>query len=261
VTRPIQPYGPIRPLGPLWPHRPLCPRSPSGSPHVARRRTQAQSHPHALGGGSAGLCGAAVAPAGRGHSRRDVRRHVNGRMVSPAGSLAGTRIPKILRTHAARKRTQPHRPGDGTPHAGALARRNALLPGLAAVRAAFSQTRPDTIYIMAGINDLRHGATDVQVLANIRTMIRRLKQTHPRSRIVVQSILPTRWASLPGSRIERLNRLISETAQIEGVIYLDLFYDFANSQGMLRRDLTTDGLHLSDKGYQVWHAALQRSGL
>jgi lysophospholipase L1-like esterase len=126
---------------------------------------------------------------------------------------------------------------------------------------AFSQTRPDTIYIMAGINDLRHGATDVQILNNMKTMIRRLKQTHPQARIVVQSILPTRWASLGGARIERLNRLIKETAQMEGVIFLDLFYEFSDSQGMLRRDLTTDGLHLSDQGYQVWQAALRQSGL
>lgn len=126
---------------------------------------------------------------------------------------------------------------------------------------AFAQTRPDTIYIMAGINDLRHGATDGQILSNLQTMIRRLQQNHPQARIVVQSILPTRWASLPSVRIQHLNRLIRQTAQRERAVYLDLFDDFLGDEGMLHRDLTTDGLHLSYKGYQVWHAALGRSGL
>ena len=40
--------------------------------------------------------------------------------------------------------------------------------------AAFSATRPDIIYIMAGINDLRKGASDETILRNHRRIIRSL---------------------------------------------------------------------------------------
>jgi lysophospholipase L1-like esterase len=122
---------------------------------------------------------------------------------------------------------------------------------------AFSQTRPDTIHVMAGINDLRQGATDETVLTNLRQIMRQLRQTHPRAQIIVHSILPTRLAALPTERIHRLNQNIEAIAYQENVNYLDLQPNFIGTDGILRRELTTDGLHLSRNGYAVLQAALR----
>ncbi|NJL37619.1 MAG: hypothetical protein HC899_13420 [Leptolyngbyaceae cyanobacterium SM1_4_3] len=122
---------------------------------------------------------------------------------------------------------------------------------------AFSQTRPDTIHIMAGINDLRQGATDEAVLTNLRQIMRQLRQTHPRAQVIVHSILPTRLAALPTERIYRLNQNIEAIAHQENVNYLDLQPNFIGTDGILRRELTTDGLHLSRNGYAVLQAALR----
>jgi lysophospholipase L1-like esterase len=121
---------------------------------------------------------------------------------------------------------------------------------------AFSQTRPDTIHVMAGINDLRQGATDATVLNNLRQIMRQLRQTHPRAQVIVHSILPTRLAALPTERIHRLNQNIAAIAHQENVNYLDLQPDFIGSDGILRRELTTDGLHLSRSGYAILQAAI-----
>ena len=51
-------------------------------------------------------------------------------------------------------------------------------------------TRPETIFVMIGINDLIHGVNGGTVLANYRQIIRQLRAVHPGSQIVVQSILP-----------------------------------------------------------------------
>jgi lysophospholipase L1-like esterase len=40
---------------------------------------------------------------------------------------------------------------------------------------------------------------------------------------------------------------------------MDLHPQFADGDGMMRRDLTTDGIHLSPQGYELWQAALARS--
>ncbi|MBD2771066.1 SGNH/GDSL hydrolase family protein [Iningainema tapete] len=123
---------------------------------------------------------------------------------------------------------------------------------------AFSQTKPDVIYIMAGINDLRKGATDETILRNHRLMLRRLRKTHPKSQIVIQSILPTRLPTISNSRIRGINYQLAFIAKQERARYLDLHYWFQDFQGNLREDLTTDGLHLNEQGYDIWSSTLKQ---
>ncbi len=120
----------------------------------------------------------------------------------------------------------------------------------------FASARPDTIHIMAGINDLKQGASEDSVVRNLQQMVGRLRQQHPQAQIVVHSILPTRWESLPSDRIQRVNGRLAQLAQQPRVTFVDLQTAFADDQGQLRRELTTDGLHLSRQGYAVWRTAL-----
>ncbi|HEY9645167.1 MAG TPA: GDSL-type esterase/lipase family protein [Chroococcidiopsis sp.] len=124
----------------------------------------------------------------------------------------------------------------------------------------FANTRPDTIYVMAGINDLRQGATDDQVLNNLRQIMRQLRRAHPHAQIYIHSILPTRSLGISSHRIQLLNQSIAIIAQREGVIYSDLLAYFADSQGELRQELTTDGLHLNRQGYAVWDWVMRSNG-
>ncbi|MCF2147010.1 GDSL-type esterase/lipase family protein [Desmonostoc muscorum LEGE 12446] len=123
---------------------------------------------------------------------------------------------------------------------------------------AFSATRPDVIYIMAGINDLRKGDTDQAILRNYRRIVRRLRQTHPQAQIIVQSILPTRLPKLSNSRIRHINAQLAQIAKQEGANYLNIYSWFTDMEGNMRPELTTDGLHLSQEGYDVWRSALQQ---
>ncbi|MFN6484141.1 MULTISPECIES: SGNH/GDSL hydrolase family protein [unclassified Nostoc] len=123
---------------------------------------------------------------------------------------------------------------------------------------AFSATRPDVIYVMAGINDLRKGASDETILHNYRRIVRRLRQTHPKAQIIVQSILPTRLAKLSNSRIRHINTQLTMIAKEEGANYLNIYSWFTDMEGNMRPELTTDGLHLSQEGYDVWRSALQQ---
>ncbi|NEO62293.1 MAG: acylhydrolase, partial [Moorea sp. SIO4G2] len=122
---------------------------------------------------------------------------------------------------------------------------------------AFSQTRPDTIYVMAGINDLRQGKTDQVILNNLRQITRQLRQNHPQAQLIIQSILPTRATAISNQRIRNLNQQIAQIAQQEGAAYLNLHKLFTDSKGQMEPNLTTDGIHLTPLGYQVWQEALQ----
>lgn len=140
----------------------------------------------------------------------------------------------------------------------------------------FDATQPETVFVMIGINDLLKGYQDETILANQQEIIQHLKTAHPRSRIVIQSILPhagdrltqkrshsqpsplvNRLAAVSNQRIQNLNQQLATMAKGEGVEYLDLYPYFADAQGDLLPELTTDGLHLSRQGYEVWRDRLQ----
>ncbi|MCS6813155.1 MAG: GDSL-type esterase/lipase family protein [Cyanobacteria bacterium] len=121
-----------------------------------------------------------------------------------------------------------------------------------------ANTRPAIIYVMVGINDLRRGIDDRTIAINLYQIARQLRQQHPQAHIVMQSILPTRYDAIPAPRVERLNRALAAIALHTNTTYMDLAADFSDDRGNLRRDLTTDGLHLSSRGYEVWQSALNR---
>ncbi|MCW5313495.1 G-D-S-L family lipolytic protein [Nostoc sp. KVJ3] len=135
----------------------------------------------------------------------------------------------------------------------------------------FDRTQPEVIFVMIGINDLIRGMSNGVILDNQRQIINYLQKTHPTAQIVVQSILPhaaeeATWKgkdkllAVANSRIRELNQQLQSISTKKGVKYLDLYPLFTNKQGNLRREFTTDGLHLSPEGYIVWRSALQIYG-
>ncbi|MBE9139357.1 G-D-S-L family lipolytic protein [Nodosilinea sp. LEGE 07088] len=120
----------------------------------------------------------------------------------------------------------------------------------------FAAAQPRAIHIMAGINDLKAGVSDTQIVDNLYRMLVRLKQQHPQARLVVYSLLPTRLEALPSDRIQRVNHQLATLVARQGATFVDLYPSFSDSQGQLRPELTTDGLHLSPQGYTLWRAAL-----
>lgn len=120
------------------------------------------------------------------------------------------------------------------------------------------KTRPNKIYIMAGINDLKRGDSDGRILYNFRLIMQELRQQHPQAEIIIQSILPTRYSNISNSRIRYINQEIAAIAREEGATYLDLYSYLSDMEGNLRWELTTDGLHLNSRGYAMWQLALQQ---
>lgn len=120
----------------------------------------------------------------------------------------------------------------------------------------FAATRPRTIHIMAGINDLKQGATETEVVDNLYQILTQLKQQHPEADLVMYAILPTRLSQLPSDRIQRVNRRLARLVPTQGATFVDLHPVFSDDLGQLRADLTTDGLHLNPQGYSLWQAAL-----
>ncbi len=125
----------------------------------------------------------------------------------------------------------------------------------------------EAFFIMVGINDMLWGGKDEDLAYNVRSMVNYLRKNHPDAKIVVQSILPhggdsASWEGrdklkdIPPSRVKAVNEDLKLIAAELGVDYLDLFPLFANGEGFMQSELTTDGLHLNEDGYMIWRTAI-----
>lgn len=123
----------------------------------------------------------------------------------------------------------------------------------------FAQARPSTIYLMAGVNDLRQGYSDQEILGNFQQIFAQLRRQHPKAQIIVQSILPTRTTQISNNRIGQLNQSLARLATHYQANYLDLYTQMVDFDGYLQTSFTTDGIHLSSRGYETWEWVLRRA--
>lgn len=116
--------------------------------------------------------------------------------------------------------------------------------------------RPAKIFLMIGTNDIgAHEAPPRDVVPRYAQIVRRIRAGLPEAHLVIESLLP-REAEY-GARIQTLNHDLQTLAQANGAVYVDLFPDFAASDGSLRPEFTTDGLHLNAAGYDRWRRLIE----
>ncbi|GAY28311.1 sialate-O-acetyltransferase [Prevotella sp. MGM1] len=126
--------------------------------------------------------------------------------------------------------------------------------------------KPRRIFLMVGINDLSHGITAAQTASLVCRLIDRIRRDAPDTELYVQSVLPInestgRWKRLAGRTddIPEINRLLNIHCSKLGIVYVDLYPKFVRrGTNVLRRELTSDGLHLSPQGYKLWAFELRK---
>ena len=123
------------------------------------------------------------------------------------------------------------------------------------------ELQPKTTVILAGTNDIAGNSGPISnedIEANLSSMFE-LARTHG-IQVVFSSILPVNnytpqsqefFASRPRDRISALNRWLKDYCADNHAVYLDYFSAMVDEQGLLKRDLTQDGLHPNKAGYAV----------
>lgn len=116
--------------------------------------------------------------------------------------------------------------------------------------------KPKAVFLLIGVNDIFNlqgggGITSAEYIANnILNIAKTIRQGSPATRIYVQTILPAGADIRANTQL--VNVLIKNNGQSGTYTPVDLHTAFTNNEGLMRQDLTTDGLHLNDKGYKVW---------
>lgn len=126
--------------------------------------------------------------------------------------------------------------------------------------------KPKAVFLLIGINDLfsfhhKEGNPSLKydkvvpsaeyVGKNILKIAKIIHHQSPDTKIYVRTLLPTRREYLKKD-ILLVNEMIkkNEAKGYYGVI--DLYSQFVDANGELTKELTKDGVHLNDKGYEKW---------
>lgn len=110
---------------------------------------------------------------------------------------------------------------------------------------------PAKVFIKIGTNDLgTQGVDNPELVAsNIRSIIERFKEESPKTKVYIQSILPSTNGRRTLEKTTATNSLLRDVCSETGATYVDL-YD--SMMGIVSGELSYDKLHLTAKGYKVW---------
>jgi lysophospholipase L1-like esterase len=118
--------------------------------------------------------------------------------------------------------------------------------------------KPKAVVILAGTNDIA-GNTGPMTLEAIQGNLMSMAELAKANgiRVILASVLPVsdyirpQTERRPPDTIKALNNWLQNYARQNGHIYLDYFSAMVDEQGFLKKDLSYDGLHPDEKGYEV----------
>lgn len=117
--------------------------------------------------------------------------------------------------------------------------------------------KPDFIFLMTGINNIAMEQYDIT--ESYREIVRNLTTWYKKATVVVQSILPADMEWVSNNIIKDTNRHLKEIAREFSADYLDVYTIFIDPNERPKPGLLMDdGVHLSNKGYEVWAEEVER---
>ena len=125
---------------------------------------------------------------------------------------------------------------------------------------------PQKLFLLTGVNDVSHDLTTDSIVAMMRTTIDRIQRESPDTKLFLQSLLPInesfgRYKKLTGKTdmIPEINARLEALAKEKKIVFINLFPLFTEKgTNVLRSNLTNDGLHLNEEGYEIWVKAIRK---
>ena len=124
----------------------------------------------------------------------------------------------------------------------------------------------DQIVLLIGTNDIGKDVPMNEALDNLERVIQSIVRNYPLSQIKLVSILPVNEGKEYKQTVYiRTNEKIREWNQAYETLasaymqvdFVPVYDSLTDTEGQLKKDYTTDGLHLSVAGYQVLSEALK----
>jgi lysophospholipase L1-like esterase len=118
---------------------------------------------------------------------------------------------------------------------------------------------PRLVVFYAGDNDIAAGKLPERVYEDFQALVQAIHKELPKTKVVFLAIKPSlaRWAQVEKQR--QANALVEGLCKKDDrLLYLDVFKPMLGEDGKPRPELfAKDGLHLNEKGYELWASLLQ----
>ena len=116
--------------------------------------------------------------------------------------------------------------------------------------------RPKAVFLLIGINDLWNNYSPDKPSAeyignNIIKIAQVISAQTPKTKIYIQTVLPIEKEKYKNN-ILKVNEIIKANEKENSYKIIDLYSIFVNENGLIKKDLSTDGIHLNEKGYDAW---------
>ena len=116
--------------------------------------------------------------------------------------------------------------------------------------------KPKAVFLLIGINDLwnnnsPNNPSAEYIANNIIQIAQVINAETPKTKIYVQTVLPIEKEQYKNS-ILKVNEIIKANEKENPYQIVDLYSIFVNENGLIRKELSTDGIHLNEKGYDAW---------
>lgn len=110
---------------------------------------------------------------------------------------------------------------------------------------------PNAVFLMIGTNDLWTSYTENEVASNINEIGTYLAENLENSKILIQTIMPISEGNDRNNRLRSINASLRSYDQ-SNYILIDTWELMSDDDGYLADNLTTDGVHLTEDGYNKW---------
>ncbi|MFX0558171.1 SGNH/GDSL hydrolase family protein [Maribacter sp. CXY002] len=117
---------------------------------------------------------------------------------------------------------------------------------------------PIKVFIYEGDNDIFAKKRPKEIIVTTQQIVAKIKAKNPHVKIMLISAKPSisRW-NLKG-KYKKLNRKFERMAKNDPILkYVDVWTPMLNGRKLKKDIFISDGLHMNQKGYDLWYAAMK----
>jgi lysophospholipase L1-like esterase len=116
--------------------------------------------------------------------------------------------------------------------------------------------KPKAGMLMIGTNNTgRNSSTEIAL--GVADVVFELRQDFPDAKVLLLAVFPRSGpASRVRAQIDDINKIVSALHDNQHVFYMDIGAKFLATDGSIPRDIMSDGLHPTSKGYEIWAEAV-----
>jgi len=117
--------------------------------------------------------------------------------------------------------------------------------------------QPRVIMLMIGTNNTRRNSAP-QIAEGVTAVVQELRKDFPDAKILLLGIFPRSGPTSPARvEITAINAIISGLNDGQHIFYLDIGSKFLKADGSIPKEIMSDGLHPTTKGYEIWAEAVK----